>query len=170
MQASRQGYTVIEVLVVIMIIGIMAVIMTPNVINSMEVRELENAAKDIMTVMQRAKYYAVRDKLNTRVHFENTSEGWEVTIEREDTPGTWAAIPQFIKRMVSTKFLYDIDFPGDTSNQYVEFSPLGFISNYSSDDNRIAFRSEKLYRKNQPPLREVHIFPGGSVKYYVPEA
>ena len=168
MRASRQGYTVIEVLIVVMIIGIMALIATPSVMNSMETRELENAAKDIMTIMQRAKFYAVRDKLNCRVHFESSADGWEVYIEREDTPGNWAAIPQFIKRIVSTKFLYDIDFPGDTSHQHVEFSPLGFITNYSKDDNRIAFRSEKLYRKNQPPLREVHIFPGGSVKYYVP--
>ena len=169
MQASRHGYTMIEVLVVVMIIGIMALVATPSVMNSMETRELENAAKDIMTVMQRAKYFAVRDKLNCRVHFEKASAAWEVYIEREDTPGNWAAIPHFIKRTLSSKFLWNLDFPGDTSDQLVEFSPLGFITNYDKDDNSIAFRSEKLYRKNQPPIREVHIFPGGSVKYYVPE-
>ena len=97
--ASRQrGFTLLEVMVSVAIIGMMALVLYPSIINSLETRSLENAGRDILTSLQRAKFEAVKTRINHRVRFEYKHDIWTYFVEREDTPGNWNSMPSFSQR------------------------------------------------------------------------
>ena len=150
----------IEVLVAVGIIGMMAIILFPSIMNSLETRSLENASRDVLTTLQRAKFEAVKTRINHRVRFEYKHDMWAYYVEREDTPGDWNSMPTFSQRFIPTKFTATVNFP----NSIVQFSPLGFVSNYDSTQNSITIQSAKLEHYNQPDLREISVYIGGSVQ------
>jgi prepilin-type N-terminal cleavage/methylation domain-containing protein len=160
--ASRQrGFTLIEILVAVAIIGMVSLVLYPSIINSLETRSLENASRDILNTLQRAKFEAVKTRINHRVRFELSHDIWMYFIEREDNPGSWNSMPGFNRRFIPTKFTATVNFP----NQIVQFSPLGFVSNYDSTQNSISIQSPKLGHYNQPDQRVVSVYIGGSVQF-----
>ena len=162
LQASRQrGFTLLEVLVAVAIVGMMALVLYPSIINSLETRSLETASRDVLTALQRAKFEAVKSRINHRVRFDFNHDIWMYYIEREDSPGDWNSMPGFSRRFIPTKFTATVNFP----NQVVQFSPLGFVSNYDSTQNSISIQSPKLDHYNQPDLRVISVYIGGSVQF-----
>ena len=162
---TRRGFTLFEILLAIAVIGIMALIFYPNIMNTLETRKLENSAKEVLGTMQMAKFQAVKTKLNHRVRFENENEEWFFTIEREDAPTQWSVLPRFIRKAIPSQFNVNINFP----DQAVEFSPLGLVSNFNSQKNSITLQSLKLEINSQPDERVVSVFAGGSIRYLKPE-
>jgi len=73
---TKNGFTLIEVLVVVAIIGTMIVATFPSIMNSLETRNLDNSARDIQTTLQQARYRAVNDKIEYRVRFAQTLGLW----------------------------------------------------------------------------------------------
>lgn len=167
--SSRKGFSLIEILIAIGIIGIMAIAFYPNIMNTLETRELENAARDVMTNLQRTKFQAVKTRLNHRLRFSNESYGWAYFIEREDNPGVWNTMPGFGLKTIPSKFNVAVNFPivvvKGKSCPTVQFSPLGFISNYDISLNSMTVQSEKLENQNKPDLRVISVFIGGAVQY-----
>jgi prepilin-type N-terminal cleavage/methylation domain-containing protein len=160
--ASRQrGFTLLEVMVAMAIVGLMALVLYPSIINSLETRSLENASRDILTTLQRAKFEAVKTRINHRVRFEYRHDIWTYFVEREDTPGHWNSMPSFSQRFIPAKFTATVSFP----NQIVQFSPLGFVSNYDSNQNSLSIQSPKLGQYNQPDQRVISVYIGGSVQF-----
>jgi len=150
-------------LVVIAILGIVTLAVAPEILNSLEVRNLENSVRDVLNSLERAKFQSVRTKLNHRVRFDNSDGPWKYVIERETSPGTWEQMPRSISKTIPDTFVTTINLPdADTS---VEFSSLGFIANFEQDKNSIVLQSDKLKQMNQPDLRSVIFFRGGSMKY-----
>jgi prepilin-type N-terminal cleavage/methylation domain-containing protein len=163
----QQGYTFIEVLVVIGVLAIILAAFYPSIMNTLETRGIENSARDIQTTMQRAKFQAVKTKLNHRVGFLNDGSVWLYFIEREDSPGAWSTMPGFIRKEIPEKLIVSLNFPnvaGIPSNG-VEFSPLGFITNFDTSLNSVSLQSDKLRRQGQPDLRVISVFAGGSIHY-----
>jgi len=166
LSASRQrGFTLLEVMVAVAIIGMMALVFYPSIINSLETRSLENASRDVLTTLQRAKFEAVKSRINHRVRFDFINQGgmdlWAYYVEREDSPGDWNSMPDFSRKFIPFKFNVTVSFP----NQIVQFSPLGFVSNYDSTQNSIIIQSDKLDRYNQPDQRVISVYIGGSVQF-----
>jgi prepilin-type N-terminal cleavage/methylation domain-containing protein len=164
--SQRKGFTFIEIVLVIGILGMLSLILYPDIHNAIEIRQLENEARDILTSMQRAKLQAVRTKLNHRVRFFYEEDDWFFQIEREESPDQWNLMPGFIRKVVSPKFVVTIDFP----NQIVEFTSLGFITDFDNEHHSITLQSEKLRNYGQPDLREISVFAGGSVRYLESES
>ena len=161
----QRGYTFIELLVVVGILGMILAALYPSVMNTLETRGIENSARNILTSMQRAKFQAVRTKINHRVGFLDDGGVWYYFIEREDSPGAWSTIPGFIRKEIPEKLIVSLNFPaiaGVPSNGVV-FSPLGFITNFDTNLNSISLQSDKLRKLGQPDLRVVAVFAGGSV-------
>ena len=157
-----RGFTLLEVLVVIAIIGILLGLSYPSLMNSMHTRSMENAARTIATDLQWAKYQAVKTKINHRLRFEQQGDGvWIMTLERESQPAVWQAMPGYVKRAISSNFNVTISLPDDS----VVYNPLGLVENYSSVSNLVTLQSDKLKNQEQPDVREIRIFVGGTVQY-----
>jgi len=163
--SARKGFTLVEIMVAIAIIGIMALIFYPNIINTLESRKIEGSAREVLMTLQRAKFQAVKTKLNHRVRFEAVGEGWVYYIEKEDNPTEWNTIRGFLRKSIPLEFQVDVDFPSET----VEFSPLGFVANYSSAQNSITLQSLKLSTYGKPDQRVINVMAGGSIQYIVAE-
>lgn len=167
MRINNKGFTLIELLVAISIIGMLALLVSPNIMNSLETRSLENEAREILMTMEQTKFRAVKSKLNHRVRFDNSTGQLRYIIEREDTPGTWNEIPGVIGKTMSAKFNITVNLP---TLDVVVFSPLGFITNYDTDNNNITIQSDKLKGYNQPDQRVVRVLAGGSIQYIKSES
>jgi len=168
MRINNKGFTLIELLVAIGIIGMFALLVSPNILNSLETRDLENSARNVMTTFQSAKFRAVKDKLNHRVRFDNLTGIWRFVVEREDIPGFWNEIPGVLGKTISSKYNVTVNLP--TPDLAVVFSPLGFVTNFDKDKNNITIQSDKLDKFSQPDQREVFIFAGGTFKYLKSES
>ncbi len=167
MPINNKGFTLIELLVAIAIIGIMVGAFYPSILNSLETRSLENEAREILMTMEQTKFRAVISKLNHRIRFDNSTGQLRYIIEREDTPGTWNEIPGVIGKTMSSKFNITVNLP---TLDVVVFSPLGFVTNYDTDNNNITIQSDKLKGYNQPDQRVVRVLAGGSIQYIKSES
>lgn len=146
---------------VVAIIGILALMAYPNIKNSLEVRGLENEARELLSTLQQAKFQAVKHKLNHRVTFDNSLGYWVYFIEREVSFNNWVEVPGFVRRSIPSKFPVTINLP----SQIVVFSPLGFVINYSTTEHDISIQSPNIQRQGQPSTRTVVIYAGGSIQY-----
>jgi prepilin-type N-terminal cleavage/methylation domain-containing protein len=159
---SRQkGVTLLETLVVLALLGMVLAWSFPSILNTLETRNLENAARNILTTLQRAKYLAVEEKVSYRVRFYNDNGPWQYVIETESTPGNWVTIPGFVGKTIPTKFNVTLSLP----SEIVTFSSMGFITDFDTSLNSITLQSPKLENFNQPDVRIVSVFAGGSIRY-----
>ena len=157
----ERGFTLIEVLLVIAIIGIMMLVSYPNIKNSMETRGLENEAREVLSTLQQAKFQAVKFKLNHRVNFDNSLGYWVYFIEREVSFNNWVEVPGRLRKSIPNRFTVTINLPG----QVLIISPLGFVLNYSTTQHDISIQSPNIQRQGQPSTRTIVIYAGGSVQY-----
>jgi prepilin-type N-terminal cleavage/methylation domain-containing protein len=164
------GFTFIEAMVVVGIMGILLVMAYPNIKNTLETRALENNAREVLSSLQQAKFMAVKLKLFHRLRFDNSAGYWVYYLERETDPGTWEEVPNFFRRTISQKYSVSVNF----LNQMVVFSPLGTVEYYNerylvSDPSvtlqNISIQDPNLLRHGQPSTRRISVFAGGSVQY-----
>jgi prepilin-type N-terminal cleavage/methylation domain-containing protein len=163
--SARKGFTLVEIMVAVAIIGLMAFIFYPNIINTLESRKIEGSAREVLTILQRAKFQAVKTKLNHRVRFVAVGEGWFYSIEKEDNPNVWNIMRGFLRKSIPSEFQVNVDFPNDI----VEFTPLGFVANYSSAQSSITLQSSKLADYGKPDQRIIKVIAGGAIQYIVAE-
>lgn len=157
----QQGVTLLETLVVLALLGMIIAWSFPSILNTLETRNLENTARDILTTLQRAKYLAVEEKVPYRVRFYNDNGPWQYVIETESAPGNWVRTPGFVPKTITTKFNITVNLPSDI----VTFSSMGFITDFDTTQNSVALQSPKLNSYSQPDLRVVSVFAGGSIRY-----
>jgi prepilin-type N-terminal cleavage/methylation domain-containing protein len=156
-----KGFTFIEVLLIVAIIGILLVVAYPNIKNSLEVRGLENQAREILTALQQTKFMAVKVKLFHRLRFDNTPGYWVYYIERQTDPNTWVEIPGSIRRAIPAKYTVTVN----VLNDVVVFSPIGTVTNYDITRHNISLQSEVLQQQSQPSTRTIVVYMGGSIQY-----
>lgn len=166
---SRKGFTFIETLVVIGIMGILLLASYPSIQSSLETRSLENAAKEIQTAMQRAKFDAVKTKLAHRVRFSDSLGYWQFMIESQDPADLtlWHPLDGYIARVIPSKFVVTINLPDLTNpaEPGVLFTVLGTVPSMSVPQNSVEIQSLKLKGYNQDDLRRLEVYMGGSIRY-----
>jgi Tfp pilus assembly protein FimT len=158
----ERGFTLIEAVIVIGIIGAIVVFMFPSIMNSLETRDIENSARDIQTTLQQARYRAVNDKIHFRVRFAQDRGLWRVFLESADAAGTWTGVPGFLDKTISPRFRVTLDLP---ASHAVEFSPVGVVEGFDSTHNSLTLQSQRLKDKRQPDLRILTVFGGGTIRY-----
>ena len=109
---SQQGFTLIEVMVVLLIIGIMASMIAPQILGSQEEAQLKKAAVDIQSLESALEMYKLKN--NT---FPTTEQGLDALV----TAPTIDPIPRnyqeggFIKRLPNDPWgnPYQLISPGE---------------------------------------------------------
>jgi prepilin-type N-terminal cleavage/methylation domain-containing protein len=170
---AARGFTLIEVLVVLGIMGIFMAVAYPSILNVMEVRNLENTTRQIQTFLQQTKLRAVDTKINHRVRFfKPTGTYWAYEMEEAQadltsTPVTvtWVAVPGAPRKTISQRFNVTIALPLDGSDPVVEYSPVGAMANFAANQNSIIIQSPKLGASDQMDERVLGLFMGGSIHY-----
>jgi prepilin-type N-terminal cleavage/methylation domain-containing protein len=166
MNHTNRGFTLIEVLIVVAIMGMLILISYPSIMNSLETRGLENTARDIQSSMQIAKFQAVKTRINHRIRFSNTTGPWFFAIERQAPNGTWATMHGSIPKSISGKFTVTLNLPAALpAGKTVTFSAMGMISDFVTTLNSIVLESAKLKRGRQPDQRTIIVYAGGSLRY-----
>jgi len=158
---GRRGYTLLEIVLVLSILGILVMAFFPTFTHSSEIRLLDNAANQILMAMQTAKWQAADTSLKHRVRFSSSNNVWTYRVEREATSGNWTLAAGTALTQISTTFEVTVNLP---ATKDVIFETTGFVSNYDGSKNTITLASPKLRTLNQPYQRIVRLFAGGSVQ------
>ena len=163
---AARGFTLIEVLVVVGILGIFMVVSYPSIINTMAVRNLDNTTRQVQTFMHQTKLQAVSTKIVHRVRF-TWVEGsyWAYDMERLQPDGTWIKALGAPRKTISNLFTATIDLPLDGADPVAVFSPVGAVANFAVDQNTVVIRRPKLTRPGQMDERVISLFMGGSIQY-----
>jgi prepilin-type N-terminal cleavage/methylation domain-containing protein len=85
---SSNGYSVIEVLVVIALIGIICTIAAPNVSTMMKSYRLKSAANELASTLQLAKITAISQNANSVLTFNSASQTYSAFSDNGDGGGT----------------------------------------------------------------------------------
>ncbi|MBC9071689.1 type II secretion system major pseudopilin GspG [Thauera sp. CAU 1555] len=83
----QRGFTLIEVMVVIVILGVLAALVVPRIMSRPDEARVVAAKQDIATIMQALKLY----KLDNR-HYPSNAQGLSALLERpagNPTPENW---------------------------------------------------------------------------------
>jgi prepilin-type N-terminal cleavage/methylation domain-containing protein len=163
---SARGFTLIEILVVVGIMGIFLTVSYPSILNVMAVRNLDNTTREVQTYLHQAKLQAVSTKIVHRVRFHQP-EGtyWAYEIERLQMDGTWIRATTAPRKTIPVRINATIDLPLDGADPTAIFSPVGAVANFAVDQNSIVLQSPKLDRPSQMDERVISLFMGGSIHY-----
>lgn len=156
-----RGFTLIEIVIVLAILGTAMFLAFPGISNSMEVRALDNVAGEIVMAMETAKWQAAATSLDHRLRFAQEDGAWTFRLEKETTPGTWVLIAGGGPKRIAAKFPFTANLPAGLA---VAFEATGFVSGYDSARNSVAVESPKLQRLGQAYRRTVRFLAGGSVQ------
>ena len=164
-RSAARGFTLIEILVVIGIMGILMLGSYPSIMNTLGTRNLDNSARDIQTTLQQARYKSIDAKINHRVRFAQISGRWWIYLERETASNVWSSVPGYLAKSISSQFTVTVSLPGTAPNQTVEFSSVGIVEGYDSTKNTVTLQSLTLKKKGQRDLRILRVYGGGSIRY-----
>ena len=160
------GFTLIEVIVVVGIMGILTLVSYPSILNTMANRNLENTTRQIQTYLQQTKLQAVSTRIVHRVRFTRIAASyWAYDMERLEPNGTWIKAQGAPRKTIPNGFNVTITFPAVGADHVAVFSPVGTFPQFAINQNSITLQSPKLDRQNQMDERVLSIFMGGSIQY-----
>ncbi len=157
----KRGFTAIEAILVIGILGIFLLASYPSILNTLETRNLENTTRKVLGALQTARFRAIDTKINHRVRFFQEEGLWWYVLEQEQPSHTWTTPPHFFRESIPSSLVVTINLP---DNQCVEYSSIGIVDNFDSTQNTITLQSLKLKSKKQPDLRILQVYGGGSIR------
>lgn len=163
---GARGFTLVEVLVVVGIIGILTAVGYPSILNTMAVRNLENTTRQIQSYLQQTKLRAVDTKIVHRVRFYRADAGfWVYEMERLQIDGTWARVEGPPRKAISGRYNVTISLPTTGSDHIAIFTPVGAVANFAVGQNAIVIQSPRLLARGQMDERVISLYMGGSIQY-----
>ena len=134
---NRKGVTLIELIVVMVIIGIGALLVAPNIGAWLPNYKLRSATRDIVSTMRTAQVKAVSRNLDYEVSFTKNADGSGSYILQYNTGGSWVA--EGITQQIPSGITIDaITFPGNNAQ---------FNNNYTASSGSITLKNNKAKKK-----------------------
>ena len=163
---AGRGFTLIEVLVVVGIMGIFMIVSYPSILNTMAVRNLENTTRRVQTFLQQTKLQAVSARIPHRVRFTRVDDSfWAYDMERLQVDGTWVKALGAPRKTIPNRIDVTLDIPPLGADFVVVFSAVGTVASFAVDQNSIILRNPNLDRPGQMDERVLSLFLGGSIQY-----
>jgi prepilin-type N-terminal cleavage/methylation domain-containing protein len=163
---AGRGFTLIEVLVVVGIMGIFMIVSYPSILNTMAVRNLENTTRRVQTFLQQTKLQAVSARIPHRVRFTRVDDSfWAYDMERLQVDGTWVKALGAPRKTIPNRIDVTLDIPPLGADFVVVFSAVGTVASFAVDQNSIILRNPNLDRPGQMDERVISLFLGGSIQY-----
>jgi prepilin-type N-terminal cleavage/methylation domain-containing protein len=160
------GFTLLEILVVLGIMGIFMVVSYPSILNTMATRNLENTTRQIQTYLQQTKLQAVSTRIVHRVRFFRVDASyWAYDMERLQANGTWIKAQGAPRKTIPNRVNVTITFPAAGADHVAVFSPMGTFPQFAINQNSITLQNPNLDRPGQMDERVLSIFMGGSIHY-----
>jgi prepilin-type N-terminal cleavage/methylation domain-containing protein len=160
------GFTLIEILVVIGIMGIFMIVSFPAILNTMATRNLENTTRQVQTYLQQTKLQAVSTRIVHRVRFTRVNASyWAYEMERLQENGTWIRAQGAPRKAIPNGLNVTFTVPLSGADPVIVFSALGTVANYSVGQNTITLQNPNLNRPGQMDQRVLSLFMGGSIQY-----
>lgn len=168
-RSVRPGFTLIEVLIVLGILGMFMIVSYPSIMNTLATRDLDNATREIQTFLQQTKLQAVNARIAHRVHFYQPGGGaeWAYAMEILQEDGSWLRAQRAPAKTISTRYtvVFNLPVDGTSGDPVAIFSSLGMFPQYAVGQNSIALRSPKLRQKGQDDERVLTMYMGGAIQY-----
>lgn len=161
------GFTLIEVVIVVGIMGIFTAASYPSILNTMAVRNLDNTTRQVQTYLHLTKLRSVTTKIPQRVRFfQVEGSAWAYEMEELQPGGvTWMTVPGALRKTISDRFVVTLSLPTPDGDPVAVFSPVGTVPTFGVGQNEIVIQSPKLRRPGQMDERVISVFMGGSISY-----
>lgn len=165
-RAAVRGFSLIEVLVVVGVMGMLMIVSYPSILNTMATRNLDNKARELQTFLQQTKLQAVSNRVPHRVRF--TQDGgpyWTYDMERLQADGTWIKVPGAPRKTISGQYSVTLALPPLGSDFVIIFAAYGSIGNFVTGQNSIVIQAPKLDRPGLTDERVITFYLGGSIQF-----
>lgn len=139
---NRVGFTLIEVLLVVLLLGILLGIATPRMASSFSGMQLSTGSKDMIALARYAWQRAVLDEICYRINFDKANGKYWLTYQKElltdpekfqHISGSLGKIYNLPEKVKILKIIHPADdFP------YITFYPDG-----TADETRIYLKNDK---------------------------
>ena len=145
---KNSGFTLMEMMVVIAIIGITAAIAIPNVISYLPKHRLNGGARDVYSAMQYARLKAVKEKTPVSIIFNIGTDSFTVfddsngngTIDGGDTVLKTGNMPPDVNMTNETEFTGLVTWCGFNSRGLPVQSKIGRVELQSTSQNLLLKR------------------------------
>lgn len=149
---KQKAFTLAEVLITVMVIGVLAVLTLPSLMQSLEKTVLKNQAKKVLSILSQALYEATAEEGDIQCYYGTSG-----------VAGNWLGCPIFYSDNFSKKLrtikscsgtytmngcIPDYDLPADSSGACPNFEPKKSKKAYVLSDGTIVI----LYGPGQGPL------------------
>ena len=144
---DENGFTLVEIITVVVIIGIMAVIAVPNFFSWLPNMRLKAAASDLYSNFQKARMMAVKSNRETAIIFDTANNKYEICDDWDNAATSCVGAKQTIDfSTLKSGIGYGHGLASHQANAAGTAFPLSPDDDvsYSSPDNVVTFTSRGL--------------------------
>jgi type II secretion system protein H len=163
-QLNQKGFSVVEVLVVSVLIGVICTIAVPNMSVMMKTNQLRSAANDLASALQLARITAISQNANSVMKFNTGNQSYLFFSDN----GTGGGTANDGVQSGTEPTIKTINIPNEYSNQVTMSTPSFGATNYFNSQGICSQSGSITLQNSSGESRQIVIAQGGSIKVVKP--